>query len=68
MTNYKCLIFITGYLYEFNVLNGVFVIKKNVINNGNYEKCTRISIFILCEYYKESDEQSISIRFQTHST
>ena len=60
MTNYKCLIFITGYLYEFSVLNGVFVIKKNVINNGNYEKCTRISIF-LCAYYKEIDEQSIVI-------
>ena len=67
MTNYKCLIFITGYLYEFNVLNGVFFIKKNVINNGNYEKCTRISIF-LCAYYKEIDEQSTLIRFQTHST
>ena len=68
MTNSKCFIVITGYLYELNVFNGQLVIKKHVINNGNYEKCTRISIFILCEYYKEIDEQSILIRFQTHST
>ena len=67
MTNYKCLIFITGYLYEFNVLNGGLVIKKNVIKNGYYEICTRISIF-LSAYYKEIDEQSILIRLQTHLT
>ena len=67
ITNSKFLIFITGYLYEFNILNGGLVIKKNVINNGNYEKCTRTSIF-LCAYYKEIDEQSILIRLQTHLT
>ena len=47
MKKSKCFIVITGYLYELNVFNGQLVIKKDVINNGNYEKCTRISIFIL---------------------